>query len=232
MKRRLPLVCGSLVAFRLRCKQVDKEKANGEETEEGQETQQDHDDEARNSGGSVASKGGGRWRFGGGFRSFPMSGRNARSLARVAQRQISKASPFKLRVRKSGIHRLGVFAAQNIPPGRKVVEYAGERISRRETRRRFLEGSRGRSRSLNYLAGLDSYWAIDGAAGGNGAELINHSCEPNLILRPIRKRLWLVSLRKVRAGEELRYDYHFAKNGERVRCHCGSPKCRGTINVR
>jgi hypothetical protein len=27
----------------LRCKQVDKEKANGEETEEGQETQQDHD---------------------------------------------------------------------------------------------------------------------------------------------------------------------------------------------
>jgi SET domain-containing protein len=62
--------------------------------------------------------------------------------------------------------------------------------------------------------------------------LINHGCDPNLALRLIRKRLWLVSLRKVRAGEELRYDYHFAKNGERARCHCGSPKCRGTINVR
>ena len=161
-----------------------------------------------------------------------MRGQNRQTLARTAQTSISKASPFKLHVRNSGIHRLGVFAAQNIPPGRKVVEYAGERISRRETRRRFLEGSPGRSRNLNYLAGLDSYWAIDGAAGGNGAELINHSCEPNLVLRPIRKRLWLVSLRKVRAGEELRYDYHFAKNGERVRCHCGSAKCRGTINVR
>ena len=156
-----------------------------------------------------------------------MTGHSSRILARTAQTKISKASPFKLRVRKSGIHRLGVFAAQNIPPKRKVVEYAGERISRRETRRRFLEGSPGRSRRLNYLARLDSYWSIDGAAGGNGAELINHSCEPNLALSRSRKRLWLVSLRRVRAGEELRYDYHFAKNGERVRCHCGSPKCRG-----
>ena len=161
-----------------------------------------------------------------------MSGRNTRILARVAQEQISKASPFKLRIRNSGIHRLGVFAAENIPPGRKVIEYAGEKISRQETRRRFLEGSNGRSQRLNYLAGLDSYWAIDGAVGGNGAELINHSCEPNLRLRKIRKRLWLVSLRRVRAGEELGYDYHFAKNGERVRCHCGAPKCRGTINLR
>ena len=160
-----------------------------------------------------------------------MSGQSSRVLARTAQTSLSKASPFKLRVRNSGIHRLGVFAAQNIPAGRKVVEYAGERISRRETRRRFLAGSPGRSRKLNYLARLDPYWSIDGAAGGNGAELINHSCEPNLALRPIQKQLWLVSLRKVRAGEELRYDYHFAKNGERVRCHCGSPKCRGTINV-
>jgi uncharacterized protein len=94
-----------------------------------------------------------------------------------------------------------------------------------------MEGSNGRSPSLNYLAALDSYWAIDGAVGGNGAELINHSCEPNLKPRRIGNRLWLVSLRKVRAGEELTWDYHFAKNGEKVRCHCGSPKCRGTINV-
>ncbi|HUJ32352.1 MAG TPA: SET domain-containing protein-lysine N-methyltransferase [Candidatus Acidoferrum sp.] len=159
-----------------------------------------------------------------------MNGPSSRTVARAAQTKISTASPFRLRVRRSGIHRLGVFAVQNIPPRRKVIEYTGERISRRETRRRFLEGSNGRSRRLNYLACVDSYWAIDGAVGGNGAELINHSCDPNLALRVIRKRLWLISLRRVRAGEELCYDYHFAKNGERVRCHCGSRKCRGTIN--
>lgn len=108
----------------------------------------------------------------------------------------------------------------------------GERISRQEAKRRLLEGSNGRSPSLNYLAWLDSYWAIDGAVGGNGAELINHSCEPNLVLRLIRERLWLISLRKVRADEELAYDYRFSKNSEKVRCHCGSSKCRGTINLR
>ena len=113
-----------------------------------------------------------------------------------------------------------------------MIEYAGERICRRETRRRFLERSNGRGPSLHYLAQLDSYWAIDGAAGGNGAELINHSCAPNLRLRKIRNRLWLISLRRIRAGEELAWDYRFAKNADPVRCHCGSAECRGTINVR
>jgi len=154
-----------------------------------------------------------------------------RILARETQAKISKASPFKLRVRRSGIHRLGVFAAQNIPSGRKVIEYAGERISRQETRRRFLEGSPGRSPSLYYLAALDSYWTIDGGAGGVGAELINHSCEPNLRLRKLRRRLWLISLRRIRAGEELAFDYRYEKTGKKLRCHCGSRKCRGTVNI-
>jgi uncharacterized protein len=150
----------------------------------------------------------------------------------VAQKILSEASPYRLRVQRSGIHRLGVFAGSLIPKGRKVIEYAGERISRLETRKRFLEGSNNRSRRLNYLAQLDSYWAIDGAAGGNGAELINHSCDPNLKLKRIRRRLWLVSLRKIRRGEELAYDYHFARRGEKVRCRCGAKTCRGTINER
>lgn len=161
-----------------------------------------------------------------------MNPRSREALAQVAQKNLSEASPYQLRVRKSGIHRLGVFAGSPIPKDRKVIEYAGERISRLETRRRFLEGSIRRSRRLNYLAQVDPYWAIDGAVGGNGAELINHSCDPNLKLKRIRRSLWLVSLRKIGPGEELAYDYHFAKDGEKVRCRCGAAKCRGTINER
>lgn len=160
-----------------------------------------------------------------------MNPRSSRPLARSAQNSLSVASPFRLLVRSSGIHRLGVFAEGQIPRGRRVIEYAGERISRRETRKRFLEGSNGRSPKLNYLAQLDSYWTIDGAVNGNGAELINHSCNPNLALRRIGKRLWLISLRKIRRGEELAYDYKFSKNGERVICRCGAANCRGTINL-
>lgn len=159
-----------------------------------------------------------------------MNPRSSQALAQSAQKALSEASPYHLIVRSSRIHRLGVFAGVPIPKGRKVVEYAGERISRAVTRERFLEGSNHRSRRLNYLAQLDSYWTIDGAVGGNGAELINHSCDPNLKLQRIGRRLWLVSLRKIGHGEELVYDYHFAKNGERVRCKCGAVNCRGSLN--
>ena len=153
-----------------------------------------------------------------------------RRLFIQGKESLAGASRYDLRLRRSRIHRFGVFAGQNIPAKVRVIEYAGARISRREARRRFLEGSPGRSRRQIYLAKLDNYWSIDGAVGGKGAELINHSCDPNLALWKWRGRLWLRSLRRVRTGEELGYDYGFDKDGERVRCHCGSAKCRGTIN--
>lgn len=152
--------------------------------------------------------------------------------ARGAEQRISMACRFKLRVRRSGIDRLGVFAAQDIPAGVKVIEYAGERISRRETRRRFLEDVNGRGGKRNYLFRLDPYWTLDGSSEGNGAELINHSCAPNMKARLLRRRIWLTTIRKIRRGEELAYDYKFTKKAAPVRCHCCSASCRGTINVR
>jgi SET domain-containing protein len=118
-----------------------------------------------------------------------------------------------------------VFAEEPIPPGRKVIEYTGERISRRETKRRA-------ERPLNYLFTLDSYWTIDGAVGGSGAEFINHSCDPNLYAKIVKGHILYMSKRAIAPGEELTVDYHFDKNVERVPCTCGSPKCRGTINVK
>src|SRR5258708_1336921 len=74
---------------------------------------------------------------------------------------------FALRVGRSGIHRLGVFVAQDIPANRKVIEYTGEKINRKETKLRL-------GRRLNYIFTLDNYWTIDGGVGGSGAEFINH----------------------------------------------------------
>src|SRR5690349_18230305 len=84
-----------------------------------------------------------------------------------------KYTNFKLEIRESKIHRRGVYAKEAIPARRKVIEYTGEKINRRETKRRG-DGP------LTYLFTLDSYWTLDGAVGGSGAEIINHSCEPNL----------------------------------------------------
>jgi SET domain-containing protein len=132
---------------------------------------------------------------------------------------------FKLKLARSSIHRWGVYAGEPIPAGRKVIEYTGERISRRETKRR-SEVSK-----FTYLFTLDPYWTIDGAAGGSGAEYVNHSCEPNLVSRIVRGHILYIALRDIEPGEELTIDYRFDKDVERVTCKCGSASCRGTINL-
>ena len=38
--------------------------------------------------------------------------------------------------------------------------------------------------------------------------------------------------RAIRPGEELTVDYRFSDDIERVKCCCGSPKCRGQINYK
>ena len=134
-------------------------------------------------------------------------------------------TPFRLIIRESRIHRRGVYAGEPIPKGRKVIEYTGERISRRETLRR------GQG-SITYLFTLDNYWTIDGAVGGSGAEIINHSCDPNLRTIILRGHILYMSRREIRRGEELTVDYRFSDKLERVRCLCGSTLCRGTINVK
>jgi SET domain-containing protein len=132
---------------------------------------------------------------------------------------------FGMRLSRSRIHRWGVFATEFIPARRKVIEYTGERINRMQTKRRAAE------REHTYFFTLDAYWTLDGAVGGSGAEYINHSCEPNLVSRILKGHILYISLRDIRAGEELTIDYRFDKKVERVACLCGSPNCRGTINI-
>src|SRR5580658_1704941 len=113
---------------------------------------------------------------------------------------------FKLSIRQSKIHRYGVYAREMIPANRKVIEYAGKRLNRREAKRA----------DHTYLFVLDNYWSIDGAIGGSGAEIINHSCQPNLISRVMKGHVLYMSVRAIRSGEELTVDYNFAANIERT----------------
>jgi SET domain-containing protein len=131
---------------------------------------------------------------------------------------------FRLEIRASKIHRRGVYARERIPPRRKVIEYTGERISRRETK------IRGQG-DLTYLFTLDDYWTIDGAVGGSGAEIINHSCNANLRACILHGHILYISKRPIKPGEELTVDYRFSDKIERVPCRCGAKNCRGVINV-
>ncbi len=132
---------------------------------------------------------------------------------------------FGLAIRKSRIHRFGVYAVNPIPARRKVIEYTGERISRRETKRRG-DGD------YTYLFTLDNYWTLDGAVGGSGAEIINHSCDANLRSSILRGHIIYISKRDIKPGEELTVDYRFSDKIERVPCRCGAENCRGQINLK
>src|SRR5437879_2035625 len=122
---------------------------------------------------------------------------------------------FALDIRVSRIHRYGVYAKECIPPRRKVIEYTGERINRRETSRRNIGPH-------TYLFSLDDYWTLDGAVGGSGAEIINHSCAANLRSWNFRGHILYMSARAIQPGEELTVDYLFSHKMEKVRCRCGA----------
>lgn len=131
---------------------------------------------------------------------------------------------YRLRIGPSSIHRNGVFAAEHIPAGRKVIEYTGERIGPAEKIRRSI-------RPIQFIFRLNDDVYIDGGINGSGAEVINHSCGPNLVTRRARGgHIFYFSARDIREGEELTVDYRFSPNSPRNECHCGAPNCRGTIN--
>ncbi|HKP73005.1 MAG TPA: SET domain-containing protein-lysine N-methyltransferase [Pyrinomonadaceae bacterium] len=129
-----------------------------------------------------------------------------------------------LAVRPSPIDGKGCFATVRFRKGRKIAEYAGERISRREVARR----ARGR-RKLRICA-INSYWSLDGSRGGNGTHYINHSCQPNSYMRITHGHILFMALRDIAPGEEITLDYVITLHPNDKRCHCKASSCRGTIN--
>jgi SET domain-containing protein len=143
-----------------------------------------------------------------------------------APRLNAKLSYSKLYIRRSRIERFGVFTKEMIPQGKRVVQYAGERIGKREAMRRAARMFVAGKASRIYTVRMNRRWWVDGSVGGSGAEFINHSCDPNLTMRTIRGQIFLYSFRKIRAGEELTADYGFQCS---CPCRCGYAKCRVTM---
>src|SRR5690348_15844360 len=103
-------------------------------------------------------------------------------------------TPFLLSIRRSRIHKRGVYAEEFIPARRKVIEYTGDRSSLRETARRG-------DNSLPYLLTLDNYWTIDGAVVGSGDEIIYQCCESNLRRCILEGHILYWSKRDIEPGE-------------------------------
>ena len=136
-------------------------------------------------------------------------------------------------VKKSPVHGRGVFATRPIRKGARIVEYTGRRIlwSSIPDDLDDLE---------TYYFGLDNKKeVIDPSVGGNEARWINHSCDPNCeTIEDHRGRVFIKTIRSIRTGEELSYDYRLETDDnvprtkaleEECPCYCGSRRCRGTL---
>jgi uncharacterized protein len=127
-------------------------------------------------------------------------------------RQVKSAN-YRLVVRPSPIQGDGVFAGEDIPWGRKILEYRGALIDDKEAARRIAAGAN----AIMDLGGGDN---IDGFDNGNGAALINHSrAKANCFLLREKGKVWLVAgIEGIKAGEELTYDYgsdYYPRKGKR-----------------
>lgn len=136
-------------------------------------------------------------------------------------------------VRSSSIHNRGIFARTDIPEDAPIIEYKGEKITKAESQRRgdsLAARSKKTGGASVYIFTLNKRHDIDGAKGRNPARYINHSCAPNCEAYIIRGRIWIHSLREIKAGEELTYNYGFdVDTWEDHPCRCGSERCVGFI---
>jgi SET domain-containing protein len=133
------------------------------------------------------------------------------------------------------VHGKGVFALVDIPKGETLIEYTGELISWKEAQRRHPHDPDDPNHTF-YFSLDDGQKVLDALHGGNASRWINHSCSPNCEADEDEGRVFIKTLRRIRAGEELNYDYGLIIDEPYTKrlkadyeCRCGSKNCRGTM---
>lgn len=123
--------------------------------------------------------------------------------------------------RRSRIAGWGVYATRPISKNTRIIDYAGEKITSRESLRResvYLK------RGHVWCFKLNARYVRDAAVGGNLARYINHACRPNCYTEIVGDTIWIRAARNIRKGEELTYDY--CTDGEAsIPCRC-RPGCQ------
>jgi uncharacterized protein len=123
---------------------------------------------------------------------------------------------FKLRVGKSKTGK-GLFALEPIPKGACITEYVGRRLGVWEQH----------NKDGKYFFETGKHTMIDGNVKRNIARFINHSCKPNCEADGPARRVFIMAIKNIKAGEELTYHYgeeYFDEHIKPKGCLC--QKCR------
>lgn len=167
-----------------------------------------------------------------------------------SNRLVQKGPHIGLSLMDAGPKGIGLSCKVDLPKGAFVCEYAGEVIGADEARRRY---ARQKDFGLrNYIFALREHFGkdtvpiltyIDPSSIGNIGRYINHSCDPNLLIVPVRTdtfvpKICLFARRNVTAHTELTFDYGGEMEpiqgvpagwNEGTACRCKASACRGFL---
>lgn len=140
------------------------------------------------------------------------------------------------KLKKSKIHAYGIFATENIPKGKKIIQYIGDKVTKKEgdrrSEKRIKKYLNSKSTGSVYIFELNKKYDIDGSPKYNKARYINHSCNPNCEVEIENNEIWIKSIKKIKKFDELSYDYGYEFDEEDYKdhiCKCGSNNCIGYI---
>ena len=138
--------------------------------------------------------------------------------------------------KRSPLHGSGLFAACNIKKGEQVIEYIGDKVTKREGDKRadkqIKKAEKNKKNGMVYIFELNKKYDIDGSPLYNKARYINHSCDPNCEVDIVDNKIWISSIRPIKKGEELSYDYGYEFDKDDYTdhiCKCSSKNCIGYI---
>jgi uncharacterized protein len=123
----------------------------------------------------------------------------------------------------SRIDGQGAFSSELIMARKKIGELSGQIITQREGRRRAAAISRVA------MVEFGNGKALDASVNGNVLRYINHSCGANAYMRVRYPRVEFYALRQIEKGEEITCNYGLTHHDGKLRCLCGSPRCKGFL---
>ena len=123
---------------------------------------------------------------------------------------------------------------KNIPKGKKIIQYIGDKVTKKEgdrrSEKRIKKYLNSKSTGSVYIFELNKKYDIDGSPKYNKARYINHSCNPNCEVEIENNEIWIKSIKKIKKFDELSYDYGYEFDEEDYKdhiCKCGSNNCIG-----
>ncbi|MFX0203481.1 MAG: SET domain-containing protein [Candidatus Hodarchaeota archaeon] len=123
----------------------------------------------------------------------------------------------------SSIHGKGVFAAVDIKKGERILEIDDSCVVTKDNP---LQPEKG-----EYEYHCDYLENGKVVLMQEPERYINHCCDPNVYVKQIEEIRYVYTMRDIKAGEEITFDYCIDGYGDTIwQCNCGSPKCRKTIH--